>query len=263
MIIEQIWVGNALRNFNYLVACGETGEALVIDPLDHKQCLQIASDRGWTITHILNTHEHHDHIAGNSKITEATGAKILAHANAFHSIPNIDRGLKANDEIVIGRSVRLQCLDTPGHTMSHICAFADGPNPALFSGDTLFNAGAGNCHNGGYPEALYTTFRDQLAKLPTETKIYPGHDYLANNLEFTLNREPSNQEAKKLLKQVREHSPHAKVTTDLAMEKKINTFFRLRQKGVIQELQKSFPELPKNPDEKTVFLKLRQLRNRW
>ena len=58
MIVEQIWTGNAYRNFNYLIACPETGDALAIDPLHFEQCLGVAKDRGWSITQILNTHEH-------------------------------------------------------------------------------------------------------------------------------------------------------------------------------------------------------------
>ena len=61
MIVERIWTGNAYRNFNYLIACSETGEALAIDPLDHEKCLKAAKDEGWEITQILNTHEHQDH----------------------------------------------------------------------------------------------------------------------------------------------------------------------------------------------------------
>ena len=57
MLIEQIWTGNAYRNFNYLLACKETGEALAIDPLDYDKCLSKAKDKGWEITQILNTHE--------------------------------------------------------------------------------------------------------------------------------------------------------------------------------------------------------------
>jgi len=58
MIVERIWTGNALRNFNYLVACPDTGEALAIDPLDHEKTLATARVKGWHISQILNTHEH-------------------------------------------------------------------------------------------------------------------------------------------------------------------------------------------------------------
>ena len=60
MIVEQIWTANSGRNFNYLIACAETGEALAVDPLDHEKCLAAAKAKGWNITQILNTHEHRD-----------------------------------------------------------------------------------------------------------------------------------------------------------------------------------------------------------
>src|SRR5258707_497418 len=134
MIVEQIWTANAGRNFNYLIACAETGEALAVDPLDHEKCLAAAQAKGWNINQILDT-------------------------------------------------------------------------PALFCGDTLFNAGAGNCHNGGRPNELYNSFVGQLAKLPEETLIYPGHDYIARNLAFTLDREPDNAKAKTMLPQMERQDP--------------------------------------------------------
>ncbi len=263
MLVKQIWTDNAYRNFNYLIACPEAGEALAIDPLDHAKCLASARTEGWQITQILNTHEHSDHIGGNDAIVAATGAKILAHHNAKDRIAGLGRGLSAGDVIRVGRTVELECLDTPGHTMCHVCLLSHTDRPALFCGDTLFNAGAGNCHNGGHPEFLYRTFADQLAKLSGETQVYPGHDYIANNLRFTLSREPDNHRASELLARISTQDPaHALVTT-LALEKEISTFFRLRSATLIEKLRAEFPDLPDQPDPKTVFLKLRELRNRW
>ena len=101
MIVEQIWTDNALRNFNYLIACPETGDALAIDPLDYQRCLATARENGWRITQILNTHEHGDHTGGNQQMIAATGAKLLAHRNAKNSIPGIDVGLDAGDVVSI------------------------------------------------------------------------------------------------------------------------------------------------------------------
>ena len=202
MIVERIWTGNAYRNYNYLIACPESGEALAIDPLDHEKCLNAARVKGWQITQILNTHEHHDHTGGNAAVVAATGAKVIAHHRAGSRIAGVDRGVKAGDVIKVGKTVELECLDTPGHTMCHICLRSHTDQPALFSGDTLFNAGAGNVHNGGSAIDLYATFVDQLAKLPEDTLVYPGHDYIENNLRFTLAREPGNAEAEKLLPEV-------------------------------------------------------------
>ena len=263
MIVEQIWTGNAYRNFNYLIVCPETGEALAIDPLDHEKCLAHAKKNGWGITQILNTHHHGDHIGGNAAMVKATGAKILAHAGAADRIPNMDVGLNKGDVVKVGKTVELECLDTPGHTMSHICLLSRTDTPALFCGDTMFNAGAGNCHNGGHPEALYDTFSHQLAQLPDTTLIYPGHDYIANNLQFTLDREPDNKRAPELLKKVEHQDTNHPLVSNLALEREVNTFFRLQNPTIIRKLQERFSDLPEKPDPRTVFLKLRELRNDW
>lgn len=263
MIVEQIWTGNAYRNFNYLVACPETGDALAIDPLDYKQCLAVAAERGWTITQILNTHEHGDHTGGNKAVVKATGARLIAHKNAGSRIANVDRGVGAGDIIKVGHSVELQCLDTPGHTMSHICLLSKTDQPSLFSGDTMFNAGAGNCHNGGHPDELFETFENQLAILGDNTLLYPGHDYLLNNLKFTLDREPDNAAAATMIEDYRDQDPAKALITTLAQEKKINTFFRLQNPSVIAKLAEDYPEIGDSPDARTVFLKLRELRNSW
>jgi hydroxyacylglutathione hydrolase len=263
VIVERIWTGNAYRNFNYLVACAETGEALAIDPLDHGKCLQAAKVRGWQITQVLNTHEHHDHTGGNEAVIAATGAKLLAHHRSGSKIRGVDRGLQAGDIVKVGKTVELECLDTPGHTFCHICLRAHGEHSAIFSGDTLFNAGAGNCHNGGDPRALYATFVEQLARLPGNTQVYAGHDYIENNLKFTLAREPDNAAAAALLPKVAGHDPAASIVTTLVEEKQFNTFFRLGSASVIAKLREAFPELPEAPDARTVFVKLRELRNQW
>lgn len=263
MIVEQIWTGNAYRNFNYLIACPETGDALAVDPLDFGKCLDAANASGWTITQVLNTHEHGDHIGGNKGIVKATGAKIIAHKNAKNRIPNVDRGVGAGDVIKVGKTVELECLDTPGHTMCHICLLSHTDQPALFSGDTLFNAGAGNCHNGGHPAELFETFEKQLNALGDNTLIYPGHDYLLNNLAFTLDREPDNAVAQQMIRDYENQDPADALVTSMAQERDINTFFRLQSPTVVAKLAEEFPELGDNPDARAVFLKLRELRNSW
>ncbi|MGH8297829.1 MAG: hydroxyacylglutathione hydrolase [Steroidobacteraceae bacterium] len=268
MLVERIWSANPYRNFHYLIACPETGEALAVDPLEWRLCLDAARAKGWQITQILNTHEHRDHTGGNSGLVGATGARVLAHAGAASRIGGVDRGLVKGDVVRIGRSVELECLDTPGHTMAHICLLArgeprSGDEPALFCGDTLFNAGAGNCHNGGHPQQLYETFVTQLAHLPEETRVFPGHEYLTRNLEFTLDREPDNAAARSLLEAARQQNPAAMTITTLGEEKRINTFFRLQSPAVIARLREAFPEIGEQPDARTVFLKLRELRNKW
>jgi hydroxyacylglutathione hydrolase len=192
MLVERIWAANDLRNFQYLIACSQTGEALAVDPLDARAVPGDCAP--------ARLHDHADSSTRTSTATTrratrswcpATGARVLAHAGAART----DRrcGPRAGAwrcHQGWGRTVELEALDTPGHTLTHLCLLAHGDAPALFCGDTLFNAGAGNCHNGGDPNLLYQTFVDQLAKLPEATRVYPGHEYMARNLAFTLDREP-------------------------------------------------------------------------
>ena len=93
--------------------------------------------------------------------------------------------------------------------------------------------------------------------------IYPGHDYIANNLKFTLDREPDNAPAEALLSEISDQDPDKALVTTLAREKQVNAFFRLHSPTVVAKLREAFPDLPDAPDAKTVFLKLRQLRNSW
>ena len=88
-------------------------------------------------------------------------------------------------------------------------------------------------------------------------------DYIANNLRFTLDREPDNGKAKAMLPAMERQDAAKALVTTLQLEKEINTFFRLSSPSVIARLREAFPDLPENPDPKTVFLKLRELRNKW
>ncbi len=263
MHVERIWPDTQLRNYHYLVVCTRTGEALAIDPFDAQLMLDTARNHGWQITQILNTHHHQDHVAGNAALREATGARVLAHADAASIIGGVDFGLADGDVLRVGTSIELECLDTPGHTMSHICLFAHAEQPALFSGDTLFNAGAGNCHQGGDPVALYETFATRLARLPDSTRVYAGHDYLLNNLRFTLSREPANGVAQELASSLAALAPLDLPVTTLGEEKLFNTFLRLQNPAIIAGLRQHFPDLPEHPAPREVFVRLRALRNKW
>ena len=262
MIIKQIYTYNNYRNFNYLIACPLTREAIAVDPLAYNLCLKEAQDNDLKIVSVINTHEHLDHTGGNDKIINSTGAKLYAHENAKKVIKGVDIGLKAGDKIKVGSSIYIEVLDTPGHTMSHICLLVRGEQDALFCGDTLFNAGVGNCHNGGNPLSLYNTFYNQLIKLDKKTKIYPGHDYLSNNLEFTLSLDPNNKNAYDLLQASKKENYSTSFVSNFETELKVNTFFRLREEAIIKSLKEK-GLISKNDSPQEVFLALRKLRNDW
>jgi hydroxyacylglutathione hydrolase len=266
MLIERVWADNEGRNFHYLVGCDETGEALAIDPLNWQACMRRAQALNWSIRQIFNTHEHGDHTGGNAALARATGAPVLAHADAAERIGGVTQRMRGGDIVHVGRSVQLRCLDTPGHTRAHLCLYAeaaDGTPPALFSGDTLFNAGVGNCVHGGDPELLYDSFDNCLSKLPAATRVFPGHEYLLRNLGFTLDREPSNQAARELAQSVTGLAATDMPVLTLGEEQQVNVFFRLDRPEIIAGARRARPAMLVDNSPRAVFLALRDLRNRW
>jgi hydroxyacylglutathione hydrolase len=241
-------LNNPLQNINYLIYCPETRDCLVIDPLDADLILNTTQKENVNITQIVNTHEHWDHTGGNEALKKMTGAKILAHHQAKNLIPGFDQGLKAGDLIKVGNSINLRVLDTPGHTMHSICLF-DENDPAVYTGDTLFNCGCGNCHNGGDPELMFETFETQLQHLPDNAKLYPGHDYVQNNLAFAKSLQPELSAI-----QIIQHT--------LGEDKTVDPFFRLEDPELISALRQKI-NLTGKPSRKEVFLALRSLRNKW
>jgi hydroxyacylglutathione hydrolase len=266
MLIERVWAANSARNFHYLIACSETGEAMAVDPLDAARCLHRAHELGWTIRQIFNTHEHLDHTGGNAAMVAATSAPVLAHAAAAARIGGVTHGLTDGDTVRIGRTVELRCLDTPGHTLSHLCLYGApevNAAPALFSGDTLFNAGVGNCIHGGDPQLLYSSFDHCLSRLPDATRVFPGHEYLLRNLAFTLDREPSNQAAHELAQRCSTLTAEQMPITTLGEERQLNAFFRLGSPEIIEGLKRVRTDWRPDAGPREVFLALRELRNRW
>jgi hydroxyacylglutathione hydrolase len=261
MKISRLYMDNDFHNYCHLMVCEDTGEAVILDPLDVDKCLAEAQRLKCKITKIVNTHEHFDHIEGNPGVVAATGAKVCAHKNAVDTIPDVDVPLGAGDVVEVGTSVRLRVLDTPGHTMAHVCLVSEIGDPALFCGDTLFNAGCGHVHFGGNVEVLYSTFQKQLATLPDETLVYPGHDYIINNLNFSLSLNSKNRAAKELLTKVTQETPDTRTVTTMGIEKDVNPFLRLGDETIIETLSDRFEDLQKDPQ--SVFIAIRSLRNDW
>lgn len=259
MQIHQVYTHNQLRNFTYVIELNDKS-CLVLDPWDENQVNAALTAHKLRLSAIINTHEHWDHTQGNAALVEQHKCEVWAHKNGEGKIPGMSRSLQAHEVIELDAGTRLKVLDTPGHTFAHLCfvLLDNDQEKAVFTGDTLFNAGVGNCHNGGDPGVLFETITQQFYGLDDAVVVYPGHDYLENNLNFTLDLEASNSEAKDWLARVKTVDPAVNpLLTSIGDERKFNTFFRLANEEIRGTLA-----LPTNTD-KEVFLALRERRNRW
>jgi glyoxylase-like metal-dependent hydrolase (beta-lactamase superfamily II) len=190
MFIKQMEVGQ-FSVFAYLVGSEATGEALVIDPAAEGESLVREAEKNrLRIKYIVNTHSHIDHVMGNKKMKDLTGAQIVIHTaeapylahqpaqlmSMFHAEPSppADITVKEGDLITIG-DISLKVLHTPGHSPGAICLYVDG---VVFTGDTLFVGGVGRTDlEGGSWETLVSSIRDKLFSLPDSTVVLPGHNY--------------------------------------------------------------------------------------
>jgi hydroxyacylglutathione hydrolase len=252
-------VGNAYSHLAYLVACEVTGEATAIDPFHIDLMLEMARSRGFRITRIVNTHEHWDHAGRNDQMRAETGATVAAAKWAAGVIEKVDHMLVAGDVLRVGTSHELEIIETPGHTMTHISLLGDDEGrPFLLCGDTVFGAGVGNCGYGGHAPTLFETVETLRTRLAPETILYPGHDYLARNLGFTLAHEADNAAASELLPEAEAGARF----TSLAEELGINLFLRLDEPELRQSLVKAGHVSP-DADRKQIFIALRRLRDTW
>ena len=166
----------------------DTGATAAIDAPDAEELLTALHEKGWALTHILTTHQHHDHTAGNTIVKRMTGCTIVGPAKESASIPGIDVEVREGDTVEIG-SAKARVIETPGHTKGHVSYFFP-EDEIVCVGDTLFSVGCGKLLEGD-AKTMWSSL-EKLAKLPPETKLYCGHEYTNNNCRFALTVEPEN-----------------------------------------------------------------------
>ena len=133
-------------NYVYLAHEATSGATAVIDPALDEPVLASLDAKGWTLTHILNTHHHGDHTGGNLALKEATGCTIVGPRAEAPRIPGIDIQVGDGDTYSLG-GAEARVYDVPGHTSGHI-AYWFAASQALFCGDTLFALGCGRLFEG-------------------------------------------------------------------------------------------------------------------
>jgi hydroxyacylglutathione hydrolase len=180
MIFQQL-INDESGCLSYLIGCGQAGVAAIVDPGRDRvdEYVALARRKGLTITHVIETHLHADHVSGNQALANQTGATICMHPAAearFRHLP-----LEHDNEIRIG-SVSLRVIHTPGHTPESISVLVTdesrGPEPwFVLTGDTLFVGDVGRPDLGGERAAadLYRSLTGRLLVLPDTVEVYPAH----------------------------------------------------------------------------------------
>jgi len=212
----------ALRdNYIYLIQHGT--HALVVDPAEAEPLLKILRQKDLTLTYILNTHHHRDHVGGNGKIKTATHCSVIGPDDK--RIPSLDLPVHEGEDFTF-ETLTFQVISVPGHTTTHIAFFVP-EKKWLFSGDVLFTGGCGRVFEGT-PQQMLDSL-GKLAQLPKETLIFCGHEYTLKNMQFAAKIEPDNSEVHQRLSEVKALRQKGKATvgSTLEVELKTNPFLRV------------------------------------
>lgn len=211
-------------NFGYLIHDPATKATASIDAPEAGPILAALQHEGWTLTDILVTHHHQDHVGGIDELKRKYKCRVVAPHDNGTPIPLVDQRVKEGDIVKVG-NLTSRVLETPGHTLDHISYVFDSEH-ALFCADTLFSIGCGRVIEGTYPMMWASLLK--LRGLPDDTRIYCGHEYTAANVKFALTIEPNNPALKKRAEEVAKlrAANLPTIPSLLREEKEANVFLR-------------------------------------
>lgn len=243
-------------NYAYLLV-GDTGQTVVIDPSAAEPVTERVAREGLDLVGIWCTHHHLDHVGGVEALTLGRPDRYVVGSayDAEHArILGQTRGL-GQDEPLWFASRRTHVLRVPGHTLGALAFFIGG---ALFSGDTLFGGGCGRLFEGT-PHMMQRSL-DKLRALPEDTRLYCGHEYTVQNLEFAVTIEPDNAALVERLAQARALRSQAlpTVPSTLGLELATNPFLRWDEPVVIAKARE-LGATSEEPDE--VFAAIRRTKD--
>jgi hydroxyacylglutathione hydrolase len=241
-------------NYGVLIRDADAGVVASIDAPDAACVRKALADTGWRLTHILTTHHHNDHTAGNLPLKAETGCTIIGPRGEAARIPGLDQQVGEGETVRLG-SFEAQVLDTPGHTAGHIAYWLPQAEVA-FVGDTLFAIGCGRVIEGTY-EAMWQSLTKLMA-LPPATRAYCGHEYTLANARFALTVEPENEALQRRTREVERLRAEGKPTlpTTIALELETNPFLRTGSPAIRKRLGME------TAADWEVFKELRERKNR-
>ena len=241
-------------NFGYLIHDPATGTTASIDAPEAAPIIKALEREGWTLTDILITHHHHDHVGGVAELKQKFNCRVVAPHDKSAKIAHVDLRVSQGDVVKIG-SLLARVLETPGHTLDHVSYVFDS-DKALFAADTLFSIGCGRVFEGNYPMMWDSLLK--LRALPDDFRLYCGHEYTASNVKFALSVDSGNPALKKRADEVAKLRAENKPTIPVLLgeEKKSNVFLRADDPDVAAKLHM------KGAKAADVFGELRERKNK-
>ena len=188
MPLQIVTVPCLADNYAFLLHDASTGATAVVDVPDPAPIQAELAARGWTLTDILITHHHWDHIDGVAPLVAATGAKTWGNAADADRLPPLDHAVNPGEAVTVG-SESGTVIEVSGHTVGHI-AFHFPISHAVFTADSLMALGCGRLFEGS-PDMMHASLA-RLSALPPETLVCSGHEYTASNAKFALTIDPGN-----------------------------------------------------------------------
>ncbi len=213
-------------NYAYLFRSGD--RVALVDAPEAAPILAGLAERGWSLTDILLTHHHPDHVQGVAALVAETGAAVWGAAADAHRLPPVDHALSPGDAVAIGEETG-RVVDASGHTVGHVAFLFDD---VAFTGDGLMAGGCGRLFEGT-PARMHESF-GRYADLPGDTLVASGHEYTQANLVFAASLEPENTAVAERLRVVRARRARGEPTvpSTLEAERRTNPYLRVHEPGL-------------------------------
>ncbi|MDU9002336.1 hydroxyacylglutathione hydrolase [Sedimentitalea todarodis] len=242
-------------NYAFVAHDAGSGETALVDVPEAAPILAVLKQRGWTLSHVLLTHHHPDHVQGLNEVLTMHPAKVVGAAADAHRLPPLDMAVAEGDTVQVGGEIG-HVLDVSGHTVGHI-AFHFPESRAVFTADSLMALGCGRLFEGT-PAQMWNSL-SKLAALPSDTVVYSGHEYTEANGSFAQTVDPDNPDLAARIKDIAEARARSEPTVPslLSLELATNPFLRATDPRVQENVGMS------GADPVDAFAEIRKRKDRF
>ncbi|WP_037308571.1 hydroxyacylglutathione hydrolase [Ruegeria halocynthiae] len=255
MPLEIVTIPCLSDNYAFLAHDAVSGNTALVDAPESSPILGELDRRGWTLSHVLLTHHHADHVDGLGAILKKHPAIVIGAAADAHRLPPLDQQVSEGDTFEVGGEP-VQVLDVSGHTVGHV-AFYMPDSAVVFTADSLMALGCGRLFEGTPPQMWASL--SKLAALPDDTLVCSGHEYTQSNARFAVTVDPDNAALQQRAADIdrARAAGQATVPSTLALEKATNPFLRAADPAIQAHLGME------NADPAAVFAEIRSRKDRF